>query len=126
MRRNSKRPTQVASILESNLFIPPVRKKLVSYACFQEWPTIVGEQIAKIATPEKITRGRILVIRVLDATWAQELALKKHEILDGFARLAEKSGSRKDGGALFDDIRFVVSGPRTREERENLKLVVHS
>ncbi len=123
-RRN--KPFAVSAILEGKLFHPQLKKKLNSYACFEHWEEIVGPELAKVAIPEKITRGKILVVRVLDATWAQELALRKPEILEGFAKFASSAGSRSMGSPVFEDVRFVVSGPRSLEERENLKLVVHS
>jgi len=121
----TRKPTDVATILQGTVLNFQVKKKLNSYSCFQYWPEIVGEELAKVAIPEKITRGKILVVRVLDSTWAQELALRKHEILEGFAKLAI-NGSRTQGSPVFEDVRFVVSGPRNQAERENLKLVVHS
>ncbi len=111
-------PKSVDTVLDTTLRRYRLQGKLNTYACFKLWPEVVGEQFAKVAFPEKITRGRILVIRVIDPAYAQELALQKHDILRRFFELSVDSSSAP---AHFEDIRFVVSGPKSRAEREALE-----
>ena len=81
-----------------------IAKKASEYSAFPYWPKVVGEQVAKNTLPEKIIGGKILVVRVLDAVWAQELALQKHEILDKLHSLGT--------GAPIEDIRFTTGDPK--------------
>ena len=119
-------PKSVDAVLENTLRSYRLQGKLNTYSCFKLWPEVVGEQFAKVSFPEKITRGRILVIRVIDPAYAQELALEKQEILQRFFEISVDSSvaashSPTHSPAHFEDIRFVVSGPKSIAEREALK-----
>lgn len=46
-----------------------------------KWDQIVGEIIAKNATPLKIT-NEILIIKVKNHSWLQELSLSKYKLLN--------------------------------------------
>lgn len=98
-------PTAVASVLASTLAGYRIAEKIQEYAAFPQWESIVGEDIAKVTKPEKILRSRILVVRVLDAAWAQELAMKKPTILDQIF----ESGV----GATIEDIHFISGDPKS-------------
>ncbi len=102
-RNRRATPESVASLVAPSLKRLRIAGKMKQYSVFQYWPEIVGENIAKVAQPDKIVRGQILVIRVIDATWAQELTLQKTKILEKFRQVPS--------GPTLTDIRFVVSGP---------------
>ncbi len=104
-RVKNKAPLPVSSVLERTLGAYRLDKKLEQYAAFPAWPEIVGEQIAAVAIPEKIVRGKTLLVRVEDAVWAQELSMMKKEILERIFQ----HGS----GALIEDIRFATGSPKT-------------
>jgi len=57
---------------------------------FSFWEQLMGEKIAKVATPVKNKNG-ILFIKVQDATWRFELARRKQEIIDLINRHVEKN-----------------------------------
>ncbi|MCO6430602.1 MAG: DUF721 domain-containing protein [Deltaproteobacteria bacterium] len=72
------------------------------YKFILHWREIVGEQIASRTRPECLTR-QILVVRVRDSAWAQELVFQKEIIL---GRLRKFLGE----DAPVNDIHFYV-GP---------------
>ena len=104
-----KRPVQAADILAAALESRHLAKKINEYGFFPCWPQIVGEEFAQVSKPEKITRGKVLIVRVVDDVWAQELTLHKHELLD---RLFEAQT-----GAVIEDIQFVTGDPKLRKRR---------
>lgn len=103
-RSRKRKPESVGSVLETALARYRLKGRLQQHSVLDEWPNIVGEQVARFARPEKITRGKVLVVRVSDPIWAQELSLSKQHILEGFRTL--------EFGSVIEDIRFVVSGPK--------------
>ncbi len=107
-RPKNKAPKSVASVLERTLGAYRLDKKLEQYAAFPDWPEIVGQEIAAVAIPEKIIRGKTLVVRVQDAVWAQELSMMKKDILE---RIFEYGS-----GALIEDIRFATGSPSNFEK----------
>lgn len=82
-----------------------LKGKVKEYAAFPYWEEIVGPDLAKVAIPERIIRRKVLVVRVLDAVWAQDLTLRKDELLSKLTEFGE--------GALLQDIKFVTGNPRT-------------
>ena len=98
-------PESLSNILNKALGSHQLKKKAKEYAAFPYWEQIVGEEIAKVAVPEKIVRGRVLHIRVIDAVWAQELSLMKTTILDGIRRFGK--------GAIVEDIKFTIGSPKS-------------
>ena len=74
-----------------------IRKKLREYDVITSWGDIVGEAIAKVATPVRIENG-ILLVQVSAAPWRSELAMRRLEILD---KIQAHTGRR-----LVKDIRF--------------------
>lgn len=47
----------------------------------EEWPTLVGEQIARVTEPESVSADGVLRVRVATAGWAAELQLMTPQIL---------------------------------------------
>lgn len=100
----ARRPEAASALLESTFKAFHLQQKIKEYSVVERWEELVGPELTQVAVPEKITRGRILVIRVADSIWAQELTLQKPSLL---RRLRERPS-----GPAIEDIRFVVSGPR--------------
>jgi predicted nucleic acid-binding Zn ribbon protein len=46
-----------------------------------EWPALVGPQIAGVTAPEGVTADGVLFVRVRSAAWLQELQMMSPEIL---------------------------------------------
>ena len=74
-----------------------ITKKLREYNVLTSWETIVGEQIAKVAKPQRID-NRILLVAVASAPWRAELSMRRREII-------EKINSAV-GKKVLQDIRF--------------------
>ncbi len=100
-----RKPKTASEILSATLGAYHLKDKLSEYEAFPHWREIVGDAIAEVAKPEKIIRGKVLVVRVLDAAWAQELSMKKVEIIDRMYR--------SNRGAMIEDIQFVTGNPRS-------------
>ena len=80
-----------------------LEKKLNEYSAFPYWPEVVGAEFAEVTKPEKIIRGKIMLVRVVDAAWAQELSLHKQVFLDRLHQL--------NLGTHIEEIRFVTGDP---------------
>jgi predicted nucleic acid-binding Zn ribbon protein len=74
-----------------------ITKPLNQYAVLTAWKDIVGEQIAKVTTAERIVDG-VLIIRVSTAPWRAELSLRRAEILEKVTDLV--------GRGIVREIRF--------------------
>ena len=103
-------PQSVANILGFTLGSFALKKKAKEYSAFPFWEEIVGASIAEVAIPEKIIRGKVLVVRVVDAVWAQELSLRKNEILDGLHKFGQ--------GAVIEDLKFSIGSPKSVKNRD--------
>ena len=50
------------------------------YEAINRWEEIVGEKVAAVTTPERLSHGT-LVVRVSSSVWKYELSMRKQEIL---------------------------------------------
>lgn len=105
----TRKPVPIAAALESTFKSLHLKKKLSQYAAFPHWPEIVGEELAKVAYPERITRSKVLVVRVTDSVWAQELSFQIPAILERMRAL--------NIGANIEQIRFVTGRPHEEIRR---------
>ena len=111
MKKSDKiNDNQVGNILERTLSSYRIDKKIEQYSAFPEWQEIVGQETAQVAVVEKIIRGNILVVKVLDAAWAQELSMQKHDLI-------EKINQTKRG-AIIEDIHFLTGDPRSIKKQK--------
>jgi predicted nucleic acid-binding Zn ribbon protein len=74
-----------------------ITKKLREYNVLTSWETIVGEQIAKVAKPQRID-NRILLVAVASAPWRTELSMRRREIMEKINAAVGKK--------VLQDIRF--------------------
>jgi predicted nucleic acid-binding Zn ribbon protein len=74
-----------------------ITAKLSEYEVLTGWDRIVGEQIARVSTAERIDHG-ILYVAVRSAAWRNELTMRRLEILD----LVHRTVGRK----VVREIRF--------------------
>ena len=105
----SRKPQAAGAVLEKTFGQLHISKDLERYQAFPHWPKIVGEDIARISIPERIVAGNQLVVRVLDASWVQELSLRKEEIIDKIFEAGI--------GAVIEDVRFVTGNPKNFRSR---------
>lgn len=71
----------LGTVLNSLIKTLGIEKNIEQYKIFDLWNTIVGEQIAKVAQPERIHNG-VLIVAVSNAPWRTELTFRKKEILE--------------------------------------------
>lgn len=100
----NRAPIAIGDLLERALGSPKLKDKAEEYAAFPFWDEIVGPQVARTAKPVKIIGGNVLVVQVIDATWAQELSLQKEELL--------KKIHQRNLGAVIQDLKFVTGNPK--------------
>jgi predicted nucleic acid-binding Zn ribbon protein len=93
--RTNARP--LGSVLDALISALGIGTKLDQYRVFDVWDEVVGEQVAKVARPERLHNG-VLTVAVSNAPWRAELTFRKREILE---KIRERLAS--DG---ITDIRF--------------------
>jgi predicted nucleic acid-binding Zn ribbon protein len=97
--------------------------RLEANRVIRHWMQVVGPHLAAKSTPEKFERG-VLTVAVTSAPWAQELRLRKAELV---IRLNDAAGK-----GLFEDIKFVARSaasspsidPQTDESFEPMQVDV--
>lgn len=98
----SDRTSSVGQILSRVLRRSGLDQKLAKYQFIEFWPQIVGKVISERAKPEAI-RNKVLIVRVENSNWAQELSFQKEVIKN---RLNNFLGVEQS----ITDIHFYVSG----------------
>lgn len=63
--------------------------KIKQYEVFNVWQEAVGEHIAKVAIPQKIDRG-VLIVKVEKPVWRNELVYMKGEIIEKVNKLLKE------------------------------------
>jgi predicted nucleic acid-binding Zn ribbon protein len=58
-----------------------IEQQVEQYKIFDVWNDVVGEQVAKVAVPQRIHNG-VLIVGVNNAPWRNELTFRKKEILE--------------------------------------------
>jgi len=69
-----------------------LRERLEQTGVIDEWARLVGAQIARVASPERVSQDGTLFVKVSSAAWMQELQLMTPTIL---AKLREKTKAIK-------------------------------
>lgn len=59
---------------------PDAARKMDEARALQAWPALVGECVARFSMAEKL-RGDVLIVRVADPLWMQQLGFLKPELL---------------------------------------------
>ena len=77
----SKPLTPLAEALASYLKQSGFSRRLAQAGVVEEWPQLVGPQVARVTSPESVTPDGILRVRVATAPWANELSLMTPVIL---------------------------------------------
>ncbi|MCK9408586.1 MAG: DUF721 domain-containing protein [Bacteroidetes bacterium] len=74
-----------------------IEKQVEQYKIFDVWNEVVGQQVAKVAQPERLHNG-VLIVSVNNAPWRNELTFRKREILE---KIHEQTNSQS-----ITDIKF--------------------
>lgn len=97
---------KVENMLAAALGRPEVLKMARAQIAMQRWGEVVGEALAGKSFPDRYEAGTLWVVATGSA-WAQEIRLRKEEIV---RRLNEVSGE----SGLFSDVRVGVRPFRVR------------
>ena len=108
-RRDGRRLLAANDVLLSGLASHDLSQALRPHMAKAIWPRVVGPQVAAVTQAVAIRGGDVLVVRVKNGVWANELTLLKDDII---TRL-----NRALGGKVLSDIYFGASGLRTEEGR---------
>lgn len=103
-KKRMARPETIASVLKSALSSTGLDKQMLRYTFVSQWEEIVGGPLAARSKPEVIRDG-VLIVRVHDSVWAQELSFYKDSLIK---RLARFLGDDEQ----IRDIHFYVAGKR--------------
>ena len=76
-----KTPDNISGVIKKILKSFGLTKDYNGWMVISNWEEIVGEAIARVAKPELFQDG-CLYVAVEDASWRQELAMKKEAILN--------------------------------------------
>ena len=74
-------PQTLGSVIDALLHRLGIDRRLKQYSIVDDWPAIVGPQIAQVTSVDRIERNT-LVVRVSAAPWRTELSFRKKEILE--------------------------------------------
>lgn len=102
MKGRQKTLAQAAQGVQAALKSSDLLATLRPHLAKTRWADVVGPQVAGVTQAEKIQNGTVLVVRVKNSVWANELVLLKGDML---RRL-----NLALGGAVLTDIRFKASG----------------
>jgi len=94
-----KNPIRLKSILDSFLKKNQLDQKIKGYQTVYNWIEVVGKKIASHSQPIKI-QGHTLYLKVESNVWANELNIRKGEILNKI-----NSKAKED---IISDIRFKI------------------
>jgi predicted nucleic acid-binding Zn ribbon protein len=92
-------PKQVREALKSYLEKAGISEKIEAASVVPEWPELVGEGIAAVTTPLRVSNS-VLFVAVRSSAWLSELKLMERDILKRLN--AGKAKSR------ISSIRFVM------------------
>ena len=76
-----ERPTPLSALLAGILKEAGIAERVEQAAVVPEWPTLVGDQIAAVATPLLVTPDGTLFVAVSTHAWMTELSLMEPELL---------------------------------------------
>jgi predicted nucleic acid-binding Zn ribbon protein len=92
-----KQPEPMAIALDKFVHSLGITKKMKQFSVITSWAEIVGEQLARVTTAERMENG-ILFVKTKTAPWRNELTMRRMEILE---KVNTASGSK-----VVKEIRF--------------------
>lgn len=72
-------PVRLGDVLRTALARLPGAAALADWRIWSEWDDLVGDPLCRHAHPVRLRRG-VLVVRVNDSAWMQELHFLKREV----------------------------------------------
>ena len=106
VKRKNYNPVQKSSDIAKRTFnYYNLSKKVNSMTpLIRNWTSIIGEELCEVAKIEKLIQGKILVIRVKDSSYSQEVLAQEKRIINAIENHSE--------GVIVDSIRVVCGDPR--------------
>jgi predicted nucleic acid-binding Zn ribbon protein len=89
---------QLNQLIDQFLSSIGIKNKIDQYSSFTYWDSVVGKDIAERTEPFNISKG-ILLVRVKDTAWRNELQYFKNEIIK---KLNDRIGKK-----IVTDIKFL-------------------
>lgn len=96
-KSRSRQPVPLGNALAELVASLGIDGTLKRYSVLAGWAEVVGEQIARVTTPQRIENG-VLFVAVKTAPWRSELSLQRLEIM--------KKLNAAAGAEVVRDIRF--------------------
>lgn len=93
-------PARVSEVLAGFLKSAGIARRVEQATIVEEWPRLVGPEIARAAVCESVTQDGTLFVRVKSSAWRQELSLMTPDIM------ARINAGRKKG--RIERIRWIV------------------
>jgi predicted nucleic acid-binding Zn ribbon protein len=90
-------PEPMHNVIDALIASLGIRQKLDQYSIIPLWPDIVGAQVAKVTSIERIENG-VLFVHVTNAPWRNELTFRRKELLQKIHQTMN--------GDVIKDIRF--------------------
>jgi predicted nucleic acid-binding Zn ribbon protein len=78
--RQASRTKTLGEVLDELVESLGIRKKLREQDVFELWDKAVGERIAEVAKPTRISKGTLFV-SVQSGVWRNELSMRREEIV---------------------------------------------
>ena len=75
----------IGEALEAYLKRRGLKRRLDQAGVVEEWPGLVGRQIARVTVAEGVSEDGVLFVRVATAGWMQELQMQSRTILQRLA-----------------------------------------
>jgi predicted nucleic acid-binding Zn ribbon protein len=79
--RPSSRPTPIGEAIKAYTASAGLARRIDLAQMVDEWPKLVGPQIAAVTRAESVTPDGVLRVRVVSAAWANELSLMMPKIM---------------------------------------------
>ena len=79
--RRSEAPTRIGDAIKSYTAGAGLARRIDLAQVVEEWPKLVGPQIAAVTRADSVTPDGILRVRVVSAAWANELSLMMPKIM---------------------------------------------
>ena len=73
-------PKLIGGVIDSTIRVLGIGRRLKDFEVLDRWPQIVGEQIAKVAVPQRLENGKLFV-HVSQAPWRNELVFLKNALI---------------------------------------------
>lgn len=82
MSDKKRKPVPIADAVSGFLAERGLVKRVQQASAIEEWPTLVGDRIARVTRPLSITADGVLFVAVTTHAWMTELGLMEPELLE--------------------------------------------